>query len=156
MGQAIQSVKHLTFNVISLEKTNPEQPECVHWQRQRAPSIEHEQHLIVLTNPASVELALVSAGVMSALAVAVPNLTDLSLDGSCFDASLEMFGSSCPKLTSLHVQAPRVPITALQNLAQKVPNVTAISVSILSVTESDMHHLGRYMQAFLLVLQTHS
>lgn len=93
---------------------------------------------------------VVPSSVFAALAAAVPNLQLLGLQGCCWDASLSVFGTSCPRLITLCVQALQVPIRALQGFGNHLPNLTSISIGNAHITREDEEQLGLYLDAFLL------
>lgn len=94
-----------------------------------------------------------SQSVFATLALAVPNLQELNLCEGCWDAALDVFGPSCPSLTILNVQAPYCPTTALQTLAQKMPNLTTITIGNPNASQTDMPQLSSYVYKFLQAIE---
>lgn len=76
--------------------------------------------------PRLVDLPL---AVFSRLAVAVPNLRNLSLLGHNVSAALSAFGSMCPKIHRLTVEASSVPRQVMQDLHLHLPNLEHLRVT---------------------------
>lgn len=65
----------------------------------------------------------VACAAFQILAAAVPTITHLSILGHCSDAALCVFGSNCPLLDSLTVEASSVPPAVLDGLHMHLPKL---------------------------------
>lgn len=77
--------------------------------------------------PAS--FSVVSRTVCTALAVAMPLLNTLNVSGCCRDVAFDVFGSVCPKLVELEVEALSVPLKALRNLDRHLPHLQRFTLT---------------------------
>lgn len=94
-------------------------------------------------------LKVVVGSVFTMLAAAVPNLHELRLDGSCWDAALSSFGICCSQLTSLDVSIPAVPVEALCDFGTYLPGLLSVSVGSKSANYVDAKKISTYMDDFL-------
>lgn len=78
------------------------------------------------------DVAHVPATICAMLAAAVPNLQSLSLGGVCVDVALPVFGSSCPLLSSLQVEAVLVPLCSLEGINVWFPNMARFTIHTTS------------------------
>lgn len=156
MGRAIRSVKHLGIHVICLS-SNSKEKYWTHGHKQQSYTLQtlqkEEGMLLKSANLDMDVLKFVSHRVCSTLAAAVPCLTELSLDGCCFDIAFDVFGKLCPQLVRLHVQAPYVPISALQDVPLQLPNLqTMVVVNPCTFPKRDLKALHTYMDGLLLAI----
>lgn len=87
------------------------------------------------------------------LAEVVPNLTEISLSGLCWQGTLNRFGLYCPKLTTLNIEALQVPLHVIEHLASQIPNLATLNINNLDITAEDEVRLGVYMDAVLHSIQ---
>lgn len=146
LGPAMQRITKLTLAVTHHDCNAAPHPENVPPSKQQQQlMLQHPEQLTVCP-PTH---ASVPTAVFGLLAMAVPNLQELHLCGCCPDPALKAFGASCPRLVSLHVHAPNVPVTALTHLAQHLPNLASITIWSSDITKADEQQLGVYMESFL-------
>lgn len=104
----------------------------------------------VLTIPAcTAELAVLLRTVFGLLASSVPHLQQLSLSGCCRDAALDAFGSHCPQLHTLRVEAVSVPAEALQELHVHLPGLTQFRLTPFSLTKVINAALQPILEAYI-------
>lgn len=99
------------------------------------------------------QFSQISQALCSLLAEAVPNLQQLSIEGCCRDAAFPAFGSLCPQLARLKVEALTVPISALHSVGLSLPNLTCFTLTPPCV-EDDYDAAGRYVDAALKALHS--
>lgn len=111
MGQAISSVTKLTLR---MEHEFP---------------IKRNQRPVRIVSglepphPCPVPFAIITHTLCTMLAAAVPALTSLVLAGCCRDAAFPAFGSACPLLHTLQLEAISMPLTALTDLGVHLPRL---------------------------------
>lgn len=138
MGTALQSVTDLTLKVshdlIRSSRTKGK------YTRSRPPE----------NSPAS--FAMITRTVCMQLAAALPALQALRVEGCCRDAAFHAFGSSCPLVTLLQVEAITLPIKALKDIHQNFPGLINFTLASPAACESNSQ-LGMYVGAALQALQ---
>lgn len=97
-------------------------------QQQPEPAATTEETAYTTMPTCPADLAPVLISVFGMLAAHLPKLSELTLYGCCLDPALAAFGLSCPKLASLNVQFPHVPIQALHGIGNLLPHLTSVSV----------------------------
>lgn len=142
MGKAVRNARKLTLAVQLLGDAA---------QASTCDSSQQQQHANTLVNPVGHEHILQTA--FRFLALAVPRLQELRLQGRCSRTALDSFGASCPQLTCPHVHALDVPVTALHNLALHLPRLTSVTVWSTDISKEDESRLGVYMDVFLSLIQ---
>lgn len=92
--------------------------------------------------------------VFASLAMAVPKLEALQLLGCCWDAASPAFGASCPRLSSLRIEALHVPMSALQDFGTRLPHLTTLALCYHNDQRNEETEMVfEYMNAVLSVAQ---
>lgn len=90
--------------------------------------------------------------VCSVLAAALPSLWSLTLQGCCGDLAFAAFGASCPRLTSLNLEALSLPIKAMHGITTHLPTLTRFTLTSPK-TCLDSLRLMAYVEACLRAFQ---
>ncbi|MEW5310342.1 MAG: hypothetical protein WDW38_002152 [Sanguina aurantia] len=107
---------------------------------------EHSSGKVRKLPACTAELAVLLRALFGLLASCVPGLQQLSLSGCCRDAALGAFGSHCPQLRTLRVEAVSVPAEALRDVHTHLPGLTHFSLTPFSLTQG-------YSAALQLILE---
>lgn len=106
----------------------------------------------VKTSPKDV--GVISGHLFAMLAAAVPNLTELRLNGCCWDASLHVFGACCPQLVTLRAEAFQVSDTSLLHFGTYLPNIETVDIFTSNIDNVlDVVQMGKFVDAVLLATQ---
>lgn len=85
------------------------------------------------------------------LAIAAPDLQNLHVQGRFEDAAFDVFGSNCPQLTHLHVDAISFPISMLKEAAKHLKLLTCLTLTYpgrLVDSQPLAEYVGQALQPF--------
>lgn len=98
-------------------------------------------------------LSVIPHSIFERLASAVPNLQELHLRGSCWDAALGTFGEYCSKLDLLEIDPLHVPVQVVKSLGILLPQLSTIAVGSMFLKDFDKRWAGAYIDH--LLFETH-
>lgn len=117
MGRSLRSVTNLTVAVTHES----------HRSSRTKAKVNRMDAATPVSCPAS--FATITRTVCTMLAPALPSLQMLALEGCCHDAALGAFGTSCPQLVDLCVEAVSFPVKALKGVEKHLPNLNCFTLS---------------------------
>lgn len=152
MRTGVRSTHHLTLRMAHKEEgliqhSNPGASPV------QAVAVEQQLQPSLLQAPFPASYGVVPGSVFGVLAAALPNLLELTLHGCCWDAVLPVFGTSCPKLRGLCVDANTVPSSVLGNMGIHLPRLECLTVTSANADPAQELQLGEYVDAVCFALQ---
>lgn len=134
-GKAIQRIKTLTLNLTHkvLGSSNAQSRNILGRPKRTA--------------GCSPAYAKIVQDVCARIALAVPDLKDLRLQGLCQTATFDAFGSSCSQLTHLEVDATTLPVKALNDVYRCLTNLACLTLKTPRTPTSDIGLLGGFVGA---------
>lgn len=134
-GKAIERAKTLTLKLThEVLGSSDAQPRTIPGKPER-------------TAGCSPAYAKIARDVCALIAPAVPDIRDLRLQGLCQTATFDAFGSSCPRLTHLEVDATTLPVRALNDVYRCLTSLACLTLKTPCTRAPDLSLLGGFVSA---------